>query len=209
MKLAPMLSKTKRDGLDPAIFGPRIWSVMHILCHHIRDPNLLQALTRALTSTLMCVYCRVSTKAFLTVVPFPIYNSNRNLWIVFWNNLHNWVNDKLRKRLWSTLESTEKYGTKFTDWKSFEHDTWALLLDLLKQAPKSHGKGTFTSPWTREHELNARYRNTAEVLLIAVASLPTCNTSRKYLLKKAKESDFLLKFDLKPGMAITDYRLDQ
>lgn len=163
------------DGKDPETFGTPTWYVVHVLAYHAQDCDALSQVAETLSRVLMCIYCRVSMQVFLTVYD-PRDFCGR--WPEFWNRMHNWVNEKLGKEVWTLAANRHDYGhVLMIDWRRFEQSV-VTVLNMLRDhvRPFTDSKTGKPDLYQRDYVVAREFQDAAIALVRAVLVLFCNNT---------------------------------
>lgn len=158
--LHQVVSPHRRAGEDPAVLGPHFWTVLHVLSYRVKHCGALAEVADAVAPALRCAYCRHSAKTFVRARDFECGPR-------FWNDMHNWVNAKLGKRIWAAEANAARYGEgSYADWSTFEASFARLRAELGGDAAGGSDAG-----YQRDHELRARAARALRALEAARAEL--------------------------------------
>lgn len=90
-------------GMNPAVWGPHFWFVLHLVSFHYPDPpntfdkESFKAFYHAIKEILPCAKCRKHYKTYLSQYPIEP-NLDRRIDLIRWViQIHNFVNVKLGK----------------------------------------------------------------------------------------------------------------
>ena len=104
---------TNSPGMNPAVWGPHFWFVLHLVSFHYPDPpntfdkESFKAFYHAIKEILPCAKCRKHYKTYLSQYPIEP-NLDKRIDLIRWvNQIHNFVNVKLGKPV---LTDAEVFG---------------------------------------------------------------------------------------------------
>lgn len=95
------------DVIDTSVWGPIIWRVLHVLSLLAQGAAVWVGVPKALDGALPCPDCRKHYHEWLTTNPLTAYASPA-AWVLA---LHNAVNERLERPVWSMDEVTKYYGS--------------------------------------------------------------------------------------------------
>lgn len=90
--------------MDTKFWGPSGWKLLHSISYNYpinptkKDKTIYKKFYLSLRQVLPCKYCRKSIKKFIEELPIEPYLENRELLTDWIYQIHNKVNDKLRKQ---------------------------------------------------------------------------------------------------------------
>lgn len=131
-------------GMNPAVWGPHFWFVLHLVSFHYPDPpntfdkESFKAFYHAIKEILPCAKCRKHYKTYLSQYPIEP-NLDKRIDLIRWvNQIHNFVNVKLGKPVLTDAEVFAIYANldpispfAKVDIKRIEHEKKRLHIQRL------------------------------------------------------------------------------
>jgi hypothetical protein len=157
-------SSKSRHGVDPSVFGPPIWNIVHVTtANGDSTESEMSAVIDSIHKTLKCRYCRNSFGRYIdTHEPRGTYTNlrgTRERWVRWWNHVHNWVNDKTAKETKSYEWTIKTYGPgNFTDWKTFEANVVTVLTIWAEHMPAFPDDDMKSKTFARDGALRTQTR---------------------------------------------------
>jgi Erv1 / Alr family len=109
-------------GLCPEKFGPYFWATLHMACLFGTDKEALETFIQAFANVLPCHNCQWHFKRLLQEAPPP--TGGTDLEYFAWSvDIHNKVNDRLKKPRVSYEEALELWGKCDVD----ERPDWTTI----------------------------------------------------------------------------------
>ena len=96
------------DVIDTSVWGPSMWIVLHVLS--LRAPAAAWAgIPAALDGALPCPDCRTHFHEWVAAQPLTAVGDGPRDWVAA---LHNSVNDRLGRAVWTIEQVLAEYGPK-------------------------------------------------------------------------------------------------
>ena len=108
------IQRTRAVGIDPKVWGPPLWRVLHTAAERVPVASAAWvAVVDALKTSLPCAECTGHYVAWVSDVTRRVVEGETDM-RAWWLALHNDVNRRTRKGIWTAADVTAAYGEATT-----------------------------------------------------------------------------------------------